>query len=91
MLELSNRGRYAVQALFDLAFFAGSKNQTNDGVVPAQVRDVAGRQRIPLRFLEQILQELKRAEVVKSKRGPRGGFRLARSPEDQPRRPTCAR
>lgn len=75
MLRLSNRGRYAVRAVFDLAF-AGSNEH------PAQVRDVADRQRIPLRFLEQIFQELKRAGLVESKRGPRGGFRLTRAPED---------
>ena len=76
MLRLSNRGRYAVRAVFDLAFHANADD------APAQVRDVAGRQRIPVRFLEQILQELKRAGLVESKRGPRGGFRLARAPDD---------
>jgi Rrf2 family iron-sulfur cluster assembly transcriptional regulator len=74
VLRLSNRARYAVRALYDLAF--------GDLDVPAQVRDVASRQRIPLRFLEQIFQELKRAGLVKSKRGPRGGFRLARAPDE---------
>jgi Rrf2 family protein len=68
VLRLSNRGRYAVRAVFDLAQHAGG---------PVQVRDVAARQRIPLRFLEQILQALKRAGLVESKRGPRGGFTLA--------------
>jgi Rrf2 family protein len=71
VLRLSNRGRYAVRALFDLAFHGAG-----------QVRDVAERQRIPVRFLEQILQSLKRAGLVDSKRGPRGGFSLARSPDD---------
>ena len=75
MLRLSNRGRYAIRAVFDLAFHS-------EGEAPAQVRDVAERQRIPVRFLEQILQELKRAGLVESKRGPRGGFTLARSPDD---------
>jgi Rrf2 family transcriptional regulator, iron-sulfur cluster assembly transcription factor len=75
VLRLSNRGRYAVRAVFDLAF-RGSAGR------PAQVRDVAERQHIPLRFLEQIFQELKRAGLVESKRGPHGGFRLARSPDD---------
>lgn len=73
MLRLSNRGRYALKAVFDLA--------SRDGG-PLQVRDVAARQRIPLRFLEQIFQLLKRAGLVESKRGPRGGFSLARAPED---------
>ncbi|AKV02408.1 Iron-sulfur cluster regulator IscR [Labilithrix luteola] len=76
MLRLSNRGRYAVRALFDLAFH---QQGTRSAV---QVRDVAERQRIPLRFLEQIFQDLKRAGLVESKRGPRGGFTLVRPPEE---------
>jgi Rrf2 family protein len=73
VLRLSNRGRYALKAAFDLAIHSDA---------PVQVRDVAARQRIPLRFLEQILQLLKRSGLVESKRGPRGGFSLARGPED---------
>lgn len=73
VLRLSNRGRYALKAAFDLATHADA---------PAQVRDVAARQRIPVRFLEQIFQLLKRAGLVESKRGPRGGFVLAREPEE---------
>jgi Rrf2 family iron-sulfur cluster assembly transcriptional regulator len=70
MLKVSNKGRYAVRALFDLAFHRDER--------PAQLRDIAERQRIPLRFLEQIFQDLKRARLVDSKRGPRGGYQLAR-------------
>jgi Rrf2 family protein len=77
VLRLSNRSRYAVRALYDLAHLARGRDDA-----PAQVRDVAARQRIPVRFLEQIFQELKRAGLVESKRGPRGGFRLAHAPED---------
>jgi Rrf2 family protein len=73
MLKVSNKGRYAVRALFDLAFLASDQ--------PAQIRDIAERQRIPVRFLEQIFQDLKRARLVDSKRGPRGGYQLARPPE----------
>ncbi len=83
MLRLSNRARYAVRALYDLAFgdleVAGQVRQAPQ---VRQLRDVASRQRIPLRFLEQIFQELKRAGLVESKRGPRGGFRLARAPDE---------
>jgi Rrf2 family protein len=93
VLRLSNRARYAVRALYDLAFHtwmpAEAPHDRGASLAlsprregPAQVRDIADRQRIPLRFLEQIFQELKRAGLVESKRGPRGGFRLARSPEE---------
>lgn len=69
-MKLSSKGRYAVRALFDIAFF-------NEGR-PTQVKDIADRQSIPPRFLEQIFQDLKRAGIVGSKRGPQGGYLLAR-------------
>ena len=62
-----------MRAVFDLA--------QNEGA-PVQVKDIASRQRIPLRFLEQIFQSLKRAGLVDSKRGPRGGFSLARRADE---------
>lgn len=70
-MKLSSKGRYAVRALFDIAFY-------NEGR-PTQVKDIAERQGIPPRFLEQIFQELKRAGIVGSKRGPQGGYLLAQS------------
>jgi Rrf2 family protein len=69
LVKLSNKGLYAVRALFDIAFY-------NDGG-PTQAKDIAVRQRIPPRFLEQIFQDLKRAGIVGSKRGPAGGYHLA--------------
>jgi Rrf2 family protein len=72
VVKLSNKGRYAVRALFDIAFF-------NDGK-PTQVKDIAERQDIPPRFLEQIFQDLKRAGIVGSKRGPQGGYSLSKRP-----------
>jgi Rrf2 family transcriptional regulator, iron-sulfur cluster assembly transcription factor len=69
-VKLSNKGRYGVRALFDIAFH-------NDGR-PTQIREIAEREAIPARFLEQIFQELKRAGIIGSKRGPRGGYHLAR-------------
>jgi Rrf2 family protein len=65
-----------VRALFDIAFY-------NDGQ-PTQVRDIAERQNIPQRFLEQIFQDLKRSGIVGSKRGPQGGYLLARSAREIP-------
>jgi len=69
-VKLSNKGRYGVRALFDIAFH-------NDGG-PTQIKDIAEREAIPARFLEQIFQDLKRAGLVGAKRGPRGGYHLAR-------------
>src|SRR3954464_5839181 len=69
-MKLSNKGRYGVRALFDIAFH-------NDGR-PTQIKDISSRQAIPARVLEQIFQDLKRAGLVGAKRGPRGGYHLAR-------------
>jgi Rrf2 family protein len=73
-VKLSKKGRYAVRALFDIAFY-------NEGQ-PTQVKDIAERQSIPPRFLEQIFQDLKRVGIVASKRGPQGGYSLARPAEE---------
>jgi Rrf2 family protein len=75
-VKLSSKGRYAVRALFDIAFY-------NDGQ-PTQVRDIAERQNIPQRFLEQIFQDLKRSGIVGSKRGPQGGYLLTRPATEIP-------
>jgi Rrf2 family transcriptional regulator, iron-sulfur cluster assembly transcription factor len=69
-VKLSNKGRYGVRALFDIAFH-------NDGR-PTQIREISEREVIPARFLEQIFQDLKKAGLIGSKRGPRGGYHLAR-------------
>jgi Rrf2 family iron-sulfur cluster assembly transcriptional regulator len=68
-VKLSNKGRYAIRALFDIAYFGGGQS--------TQARDIAERQGIPPRFLEQIFQDLKRAGIVGSKRGPQGGYSLS--------------
>lgn len=68
-MKLSNKGRYGVRAIFDIAFHNHGK--------ATQIKDIAERQAIPPRFLEQIFQDLKRAGLVSSKRGPRGGYHLA--------------
>jgi Rrf2 family protein len=72
-MKLSSKGRYGVQAVFDLAYHKDGK--------AAQIRDICARQGIPSRFLEQVFRDLKRAGLVRSKRGPRGGYELARPPE----------
>lgn len=73
-MKLSSKGRYGVRALFDMAFHAASE--------PAQIKDISARQAIPARFLEQIFQDLRRAGLITSKRGPRGGYQLARPPSE---------
>jgi Rrf2 family protein len=73
-VKLSNKGCYGVRALFDIAFY-------NDGR-PTQIKDIAGRQSIPARFLEQIFQDLKRAGLVGAKRGPRGGYHLVKGADE---------
>ena len=72
-MRLSTKTRYGVRAVFDIAFHnAGG---------PTQAKDIARREEIPLRYLEQIFQELKRAGIVDSRRGPRGGYYLRLPPE----------
>jgi Rrf2 family protein len=72
-LKLSTKTRYGVRAVFDIAYH-------NQGR-PTQARDIARRQEVPLRYLEQIFQELRRANLVDAKRGPKGGYFLSRTPE----------
>lgn len=71
-MKLSTRGRYGVRAVFDMAFYGQGR--------PAQIRSIAERQEIPVRYLEQILNRLRRAGIVRTVRGPRGGYYLGRSP-----------
>ncbi len=72
-MRLTIRTRYAIRALYDLAFHAGA----GPGQA-AQAKEIAERQGIPFKFLEQILQDLRRAGLVEARRGPHGGYALAR-------------
>jgi Rrf2 family transcriptional regulator, iron-sulfur cluster assembly transcription factor len=72
-VRVNTRTRYALRALYDLAFHRRGQ--------AAQAKEIADRQRIPLRYLEQILQDLRKAGIVEARRGPRGGYALARAPE----------
>ena len=71
-MRLSAKGEYALRALVDLAL------QEGDGLVPIQ--DIAARQHIPQRYLEQVLLALKRAGLAEARRGSAGGYRLGRAP-----------
>lgn len=74
-MKLSTRGEYALRALLVL----GQEYQEGDSVL--RIHEISGRQNIPKRFLEQILNDLKSARIVDSKRGVAGGYRLGRAPE----------
>ncbi len=73
-MKLSTKSRYGLRALFDIAY--------NSGNLPVQVQDISRRQAISPRYLEQIFQSLKRAGILKSKRGPQGGYYLAGPPAE---------
>ncbi|HLO26049.1 MAG TPA: Rrf2 family transcriptional regulator [Geobacteraceae bacterium] len=73
-MKLSTKSRYGLRALFDIAY--------NSGNLPAQIQDISRRQEISPRYLEQIFQALKKSGILKSKRGPQGGYCLSRSPEE---------
>lgn len=86
-MKLSTKGRYAVTAMADLAISA------RDAVEAGAVEDGAGaplttlaaiseRQDISLAYLEQLFARLRRAGLVESVRGPGGGYRLAKPPEE---------
>ncbi len=73
-LTLSKEEEYGILALVDLAYNLGKSR--------VQVKELARRQNIPPRFLEQIFSKLQRANIVAGKRGPRGGYCLERDPAD---------
>jgi Rrf2 family iron-sulfur cluster assembly transcriptional regulator len=73
-MHLSTKGRYAVMAMTDLA-----GRQADRAVTLA---DIAARQEISLSYLEQLFARLRRRGLVKSTRGPGGGYRLARPATD---------
>lgn len=74
MLRISAKGEYAIRATLDLAL------HRERGLIPVQ--EVAARQAIPQRYLEQVLLALKRAGLLTSKRGSAGGYHLTRAPEE---------
>jgi len=65
-MKLTTKGRYAVMAMADLA--------SNEGANPVSLNEIATRQNISLSYLEQLFFKLKNNHLVKSVRGPRGGY-----------------
>jgi Rrf2 family protein len=71
---LSSRARYATRAMLDLSL------RYDEG--PVLIGDISERQNIPLKYLQQILVSLKLAGFLQSRKGPGGGYALARSPKE---------
>jgi Rrf2 family protein len=70
MQKLSRKTLLALEAVIDIAFNARPE--------PVQAKEITARQGVPQRYLEQVMQQLVRAGILKGVRGPRGGYRLAR-------------
>ena len=73
-MKISTRGRYALRLMMDIAM-----NGQNE---PVRIKDIARRQEISEKYLEQIVSVLNKAGFVKSSRGPQGGYRLMRAPQE---------
>ena len=69
-MRLSTRAQYAVRAMVDLALYSQGR--------PVSLKEIARREDIPLNYLEQLFFRLKKGEIVRSVRGPGGGYILAR-------------
>jgi Rrf2 family protein len=70
ILPISRKVACALEAVLDIAYHGGAE--------PVRTRDVSERQGIPARYLEQVMQRLVRAGILRGVRGPRGGYLLAR-------------
>jgi len=73
-MKLSTRSRYGTRMMLDLA------QHYDEG--PIQMGDIARRQDISVKYLEQLIIPLKKVDFIKSVRGPKGGHMLARPPEE---------
>ena len=71
-MKISTRGRYAVMAMADMA-----QQVKNGATCPVSLADISARQEISLNYLEQIFGDLRRGELVESRRGKMGGYLLA--------------
>ncbi len=74
-MKISAKGDYACKAVLELAI-------NHQEGRPMQISEIAERQRIPIKFLEQILILLKQGGITKSKRGAVGGYYLAKEPKE---------
>src|SRR3954465_2302244 len=73
-MRLTSKGRYAVRAILDLTFSSNGR--------PVRLQEISERQSISLHYLEQLFRRLRKGLVVKSVRGPGGGYVLSRSMDE---------
>lgn len=73
-MKISTKGRYALRLMIDISM--------NDEGKPVRIRDIAERQQISDKYLEQIVAALNKAGLVKSIRGPQGGYHLTKNPSE---------
>lgn len=73
-MRISAKGRYAIELMVDLALY--------DNGEPISAKDIAKREQISTKYLEQVISMLQKAGLVKSIRGAQGGYRLKRKPEE---------
>jgi len=73
-MQISTKGRYAMRLMLDIARYGRGET--------VKIKDIADRQDISPKYLEQIISELNRSGLVRSTRGPQGGYSLARPPEE---------
>lgn len=73
-MKISTRGRYAIRMMLDMAM--------SDSGKPVRIKEIAQRQEISEKYMEQIMSILNKAGFVRSIRGPQGGYFLTRRPEE---------
>jgi Rrf2 family transcriptional regulator, cysteine metabolism repressor len=73
MISVTSKSRYAVVAMAELA---------RSGSAPVPIAQIAERRAMPVQFLEQLFSTLRRDGLLQSQRGVKGGYRLARPPEE---------
>ncbi len=75
-MRLSSKGQYAVRAIIDLSYYS------RNSLAPISLKDIAKRESISIHYLEQIFFTLKKANIVRSLRGPNGGYVLNKKPSE---------
>ncbi len=73
-MKISTKGRYALRLMIDISVYGNG--------APVPVKDIAARQEISVKYLEQIISTLVHAGFLSSVRGPQGGYRLTRQPSE---------